>query len=614
MSTVSVALSQFTFYDPSLVRSILGRPRSRFIFLQALVNIILSYELLFGDHSLLAPVTQEILALGIWILTLPLLRLPRRVFKEPWFPTAMLVSDTVLTTVAIYLSGNASSHLYLTFFLLILVAASVRTLTMMLSLSLVLSAGYGLLLYQGILVEGTVSPGHFLGIPVLLIMAVFYGLTLETVVVERSQRMALAEKVSALRYEEAELRRSREALRQQITGLQTEREQLSQAVTAGKRREEKLTTRLEKAKKMEAVARLAGVVAQDFNVLLRIIGIQTAEVLKKVGQQEPVRRHAERILAAGDRAAILTGHLQRFSEHDSFLQEAVPLNATIQELERLLRSLLPQEVELRLVLDPSVRTVKADRGQLELIIMNLVVNARDAMPRGGCLTIRTKRGVNANSSVVGAKKAAQDFASLTVSDTGCGMSTEIEARLFEPFFTTKEHRGGCGLATVYGIVKRSGGLIEVKTQPGRGTLCEVQLPEVTTAKEALGARDERRREARNQTVLLVDDDEITRKLNAAALQRLDYEVLEARTPVEALLTAQRYTGSIHLVVSHAIMNDISGRELTDRLLLQHPGMKVIYMGGYSDDIFPNAVGEGTGFLKKPFTQKDLVSKVEEVLP
>ncbi len=614
MSTVSVALSQFTFYDPSLVRSILGRPRSRFIFLQALVNIILSYELLFGEGALLAPVTREILALGIWMLTLPMLRFPRRLFKEPWFATVLLVSDTVLATVAIYLSGNASSHLYLTFFLLILVAASVRTLTMMLSLSLVLSAGYGLLLYQGILVDETISPGHFLGIPVLLIMAVFYGLTLETVAAERSQRIALAERVSTLRYEEAELRRSREALREQITVLQTEREHLSHAVTSGKRREEKLTGRLEKAKKMEAVARLAGVVAQDFNVLLRIIGIQTAEVLKKVGQQEPVRRHAERILAAGDRAAVLTGHLQRFSEQDSFQQEAVPLNATVEELERLLLSLLPPEVKLRLALDPSVRTVKADRGQLELVIMNLVVNARDAMPRGGCLTIQTKRVVPAKNSVVGGKPTAQDFACLTVSDTGCGMSTEIEARLFEPFFTTKEHRGGCGLATVYGIVRRSGGLIEVKTQPGRGTLCEVHLPEVTTAKDVLGAREESRRESRNQTVLLVDDDEVTRKLNAAALQRLDYDVLEARTAVEALLMAQRYTGSIHLVVSHAIMNDISGRELTDRLLLQHPGMKVIYMGGYSDDVFPNAVGEGMGFLKKPFTQKDLVSKVSEVLP
>ncbi len=614
MSTVSVALSQFTLYDPSLVRSILGRPRSRFIFLQALVNIILSYELLFGENHLLAPVTREILALGLWILTLPMLRLPRRLFKEPWFPTAMLVSDTVLATVAIYLSGNASSHLYLTFFLLILVAASVRTLTMMLSLSLVLCAGYGLLLYQGILVEGTMSPGHFLGIPVLLIMAVFYGLTLETVVAERSQRISLAERVSELRYEEAELRKARDLLRQKVSGMKAELGNMTQAVAAGKRREEKLTSRLEKAKKMEAVARLAGVVAQDFNVLLRIIGIQTAEVLKKIGQQEPVRRHAERILAAGDRAAVLTGHLQRFSEQDSFQQEAVPLNATVEELERLLHSLLPPEVTLRLALDPSVRTVKADRGQLELVVMNLVVNARDAMPRGGCLTIQTKRVAAVQNTVVDGKKADQDFACLTVSDTGCGMSTEIEARLFEPFFTTKEHRGGYGLATVYGIVKRSGGLIEVKTQPGRGTLCEIHLPEVATAKDVLGAREESRRESRNQTVLLVDDDEITRKLNAAALQRLDYGVLEARTAVEALLMAQRYTGSIHLVVSHAIMNDISGHELTDRLLRQHPGMKVIYMGGYSDDVFPNAVGEGMGFLKKPFSQKDLLSKVAEVLP
>lgn len=614
MSTLSVSLSQFTFYDPSLVRSILRRPRSRFIFLQALVNIILSYELLFGQNAMLAPVTSEILALGLWVLTLPMLLLPTRLFAESWFATGLLLSDTVLATVAIYLPGHASSHLYLTFFLLILVAASVRTLTRMLSLSLVLCAGYGLLLYQGILVEETVSPGHFLGIPVLLIMAVFYGLTLETAAAERSQRISLAERVHALRYEEAELRQARDRLRQQVADIKGELGQMSQAVAAGRRREEKLERRLERAKKMEAVARLAGVVAQDFNVLLRSIGIQTGEVLKKVGQDEPVRRHAERILAAGDRAAVLTGHLQRFSEQDSFQPEAVLLNATLQEMERLLLGLLPKQVDLRLQLDPSAPPVKADRGQLELVVMNLVVNARDAMPQGGWVTIETKHVGAIKTLDPPSDRPEQDYVLLAVTDTGCGMTAEIEARLFEPFFTTKEHRGGCGLATVYGIVRRCQGLIEVKTQPGRGTICEVYLPAVTKSMKVVTLRERQRREARNQTVLLVDDDEISRKLNAAALQRLDYDVLEARTAVEALLVAQRYTGSIHVVVSHAIMHDISGRELTDRLLLQHPGMKVIYMGGYADDVFPGAVGEGTGFLQKPFNQRDLVRKVAEVLP
>lgn len=614
MSTLSVALSQFTFHDPSLVRSILGRPRSRFIFLQALVNIILSYELLFGQNALLAPVTRELLALGLWMLMMPMFLLPKRLFTEPRFATALLLSDTVLTTGAIYLSGNGSSHLYLTFFLLILVAASVRTLTMMLSLSLVLCAGYGLLLYQGILVEETISPGHFLGIPVLLIMAVFYGLTLETVAAERSQRISLAERVSTLRYEEAELRQARDLLRQQVAGMKADLGHMSQAVAAGRRREEKLERRLDRAKKMEAVARLAGVVAQDFNALLRVIGIQTSELLKKVGQQESVRRHAERILAAGDRAAVLTGHLQEFSEQDSFQQEAVPLDATLQEMERLLLSLLPKEIDLRLQLDHSAPAVKADRGQLELVVMNLVLNARDAMSGGGWVSIETKHVGAIKTLDSPAGRPEGEYVLLAVADTGCGMTAEIEARLFEPFFTTKEQRGGCGLATVYGIVRRCGGLIEVKTRPGRGTLCEVYLPAVTTAMKVLTRSERPRREARNQTVLLVDDDEISRRLNAAALQRVDYDVLEARSAVEALLMAQRYTGSIHLVVSHAIMHDISGRELTDRLLLQHPGMKVIYMGGYPDDVFPSAAGETMGFLKKPFTQKELVRKVGEVLP
>ncbi len=615
MSNAPCALEPALTSRPSRILSLLATPKTRLIFLQSLVSIILSYELLLSTMSLVSLEVGESLTLGLWLLTLGLCAVPARLFEGPWLVGTLLVFDTIFTATAIYLSGNATTPLYVAFFLLILVAASVRSLTLMLSLSLLLCAGYGALLYQGILVSGTLSVGHLLGIPVLLVMAVFYGLILETLAGEREKNVALVERVNALRWEEAQLLQSRQELELRVGQLKEHLGVATQEIQIGRLERQGLETRLQQAQKMEAVGRLAGVIGRDFNNLLRAIGGQSGELLKKLQPQDALRQHVHRILQAGDRAAVLTGQLQMFSHQHSFQLEALPLNLTVEELQRLLRGLLPKNVELRLMLDPAVGGVRADRGQLELAIMNLVVNARDAMPRGGQLTIETRKASHEEVVFCEAEGAqGGQYVAVAISDTGCGMTAETEARLFEPFFSTKEHASGIGLATVYGIIKQCGGHILVDSDPGRGTTCTVYLQTVgQSVSHSRGAPRPDQELQGTETVLLVDEEEVFRKLSFATLQRHDYQVLEARTPVEALLVAQRFTGPIHVMVSNAIMPDINGRELTDRLVIQHPALRSVYLGGYTDEIILRQRIKGTGFLQRPCSQRDLVHKVREVL-
>ena len=600
---------------PSWLLLILSKAKTRFIFLQVLVSIILSYELLLSPHGLITFEAQQAVAVGLWLLAISMVMLPTRVFQAPWFPGTLLVGDTILTVSTIYLSGNASSHLYVAFFLLILIGASVRNLTQMLSLSLLVCAGYGFLLYQGVLVTGALSVGYLLGIPVLLVMAVFYGLMLESLAEERAQKVTLLERVNALKWEEAQLLKTRQELESQIGALKRRLGSVTREAHSGKIKQKGLETRLQQAHKMEAVGRLAGVIARDFGRLLRVIGGHTGQLLQKINRQDPLRPHVERILIAGDRASVLTGQLQQMSHQESFRPEVLHLNQTVLDLEPMLCGLLHDNMALQAELDPAVGFVRADRGQLELVIMNLVVNARDAMPRGGQLTIETRKAeLHEVPQDHSESRHHEPFVVLAVSDTGCGMSVEIEARLFEPFVSTKEHATGTGLATVYGIVKQSGGYIEVESRRGQGTTCKVYLAAVQKTKQTPSTSDLAKYGPRGtETILLVEEDEVFRKLSLAALQRHEYHVLEARTPVEALLLAQKFAGPIHLMVSAAIMPDINGRELAERLVVQHPGLKVIYLGGYTDEVILNQRIHGTGFLQKPCTQKDLLEKVREVL-
>ena len=597
------------------VLTLLRKPKTRFIFLQALVSIILSYELLFSPEIIISFAAEQALAIGFWVLTFSLAFLKAPYFRARWFVGSIAVTDTVLAVTAIYLSGNANSHFFIAFFLLIFIAASVPKLKQILALSVLVSVGYSLAVYHVMAASGSVSFGHLMGIPVLLVMGLFYGITLESLAQERAEKITLLEQVQTLKFEETELWKTRAELQLQLEGLKREVASVNEDLRLARMRQEVLERRLGQSHRLEAVARLAAVMARDFNGLLRVIGLQAQQLLSRVGAQDPIRRHIERILAAGDRASVLTGNLIDFSRQEAEDLDNVPLNITVQQQRSMLRSLLPQDIELELVLDPSLHAVQADRGQLEMAIMNLVVNARDAMRGGGRLTIETRsaRQDECLTLPVG-DRDGRPFVVVSIRDTGCGMTEEVEARLFEPFFSTKEQGSGRGLSTVYGIVRRSGGFVEVKSRPGEGTSCNLYLP---AADDMIGFREPEEPAAygsgTSRTVLLVEEDEVFRNLALASLLRHDYLVLEAKTPVEALLLAQNYPGTIHLVVSNTLMHDITGRELVGQLSERHPRLRVVYLGGYPDHILFDEGLQGAGFLQKPCTQQDLVEKVDMVL-
>lgn len=592
-------------------------PRSRFVLLQTLVSIVLSYQLLFSHEVLLTSAVEARMILGLLLMVGALMVTPPRIIGASWFPGALVSADTLITTTIIYLAGNASSDLYLAYFLLLLIAASVHTLTHMLGLSIIVCIGYGVLLYEGVLETGMVSTGHLLGIPVLLVMAVFYGLAIETVFKEREQNIGLLQRIGSLKKEELALEEARDELEGRVGDLKTELAQVREELQAGVLERKGLEGQLRQAQKMEAIGRLAGVVVEHFQNLWSVIASHTEVLLTKLGQHDPLRQHAEEIFKAGDRVSAITGQLIVFSRTEDYQREVLQLNAIVAGLEQTLRGLLGPPIDLRVVLNPESGATQVDRGQLERAILHLVINAREAMPGGGTLTIETHHGVDAPSCSNQHDGAhAASFVMLTVRDTGRGMNANTQAHLFEPFFSTKDRdeRTGLGLATVYSIVKQCGGHIGVKSKPGQGTLFTICLPRVKLAAESQDEAEGSDLQAKGcETVLLVEEDEILRLLSLLTLLRHQYQALAACTAVEALVVAQRYTGPIHLLVTNVLMPDLSGRELSARSRHQHPGLKTLYMSGCMNDTILESLTQGTCFLQKPFTQGVLLRKIRAVL-
>jgi CheY-like chemotaxis protein len=333
-----------------------------------------------------------------------------------------------------------------------------------------------------------------------------------------------------------------------------------------------------------------------------------------------MRKDMEEIKKAADRASGLTRQLLAFSRRQFIAPKVLDLNALVSNMDGMLRRLIGEDiVELCTELDSSVGAVKADPGQVEQVIMNLVVNARDAMPKGGRLTIQTKNvtiGQGARLDAVGVEPGS--YVLLAVRDTGHGMDAETRSHLFEPFFTTKEKgKGtGLGLSTVYGIVKQSGGSISVESAPGRGTTFRIYLPrvekEVPVAAGGFEAIDPARG---RETILLVEDEPAVRGLVHETLRLHGYTVLEARHGIEALLTSTKYVGPIHLLLTDVVMPQMSGPEVAEKLLTVRPGIKVLYMSGYPDHpVFDQGgVNRETGFLAKPFSPHVLAQKVREIL-
>lgn len=381
----------------------------------------------------------------------------------------------------------------------------------------------------------------------------------------------------------------------------------------------RLEAQLQQAQKMEAVGRLAGGVAHDFNNVLTVIKAHSQLMLLDLRKGDPFREALEEIDKAADQAASLTRQLLAFSRRQVMEFRILDLNEVVRGMEKMLRRVLGEDIEFIAHYAEHLGSVKADPGQMEQVLMNLVVNARDAMPHGGKLTLETANvelDEEYAGSHVGGK--AGSYVMLSVADTGAGMSPEVKERIFEPFFTTKEKgRGtGLGLSTVYGIVKQSGGNIWVYSEEGKGTTFKVYLPRVEEAVEEVRKPEEIREIPRGrEVVLVVEDDETVRKLAVSILKRFGYRVLEAALPGEALLLCETRQERVDLVLTDVVMPQMSGKELVERMKRRHPEMKVLYMSGYTDNaiVHHGVLEAGLNFLQKPFTVEGLSKKVREVL-
>jgi two-component system, cell cycle sensor histidine kinase and response regulator CckA len=340
---------------------------------------------------------------------------------------------------------------------------------------------------------------------------------------------------------------------------------------------------------------------------------------RQLQPQDPLLPNLEEIKKAGDRAASLTRQLLAFSRKQVLQPRVLDLNSVVLDLEKMLRRLIGEDIALRTVLESKLGSVKVDPGQIEQIIMNLAVNARDAMPQGGNLTIETKNvclDYEYSAQHVGVSPGS--FVMLAVSDTGAGIDPQTKARIFEPFFTTKEvGKGtGLGLSTVYGIVKQSGGHIWVYSEVGLGTAFKIHFPRIGE-----GAQEYKRSTQPEEvlhgteTILLAEDEETVLKLACQVLRMYGYKVLDAANGGAAFLICERVTEPIHLLISDVVMPEMSGRELSERLSRLRPKMKVLYMSGYTDDaiVHQGVLDEGASFIQKPFAPDALARKVREIL-
>ena len=383
-----------------------------------------------------------------------------------------------------------------------------------------------------------------------------------------------------------------------------------------------LEEQFRQAQKLEGVGRLAGGVAHDFNNLLTVIIGITGDMLEKptADLSREARKNLGRILKAGERAAALTKQLLAFSRKQVVRPTVLSLNTIVANVESMLRRLIGEDIELRSILAADLGRVRADAGHLEQVLVNLAVNARDAMPTGGTLIIETANvELDGEYARAHASVTPGRYAMMAVSDTGGGMSPEVQARLFEPFFTTKElGRGtGLGLATVYGIVKQNGGNIWVYSELNKGATFKIYLPlvdePVVEAEPAGGAE---KVQMGGETVLLVEDDAAVRAVASQMLTCHGYTVLEACSAEEALRVAAGHAGPIHLVLTDVVMPGMNGRMLARRLAADlHLNVKVLYMAGYTDDVIVHhgVLEAGIRLLEKPFTLKTMAQLVREAL-
>lgn len=372
------------------------------------------------------------------------------------------------------------------------------------------------------------------------------------------------------------------------------------------------------AEKIEAVGRLVGGIAHDFANLLTLISGYTEIVLNRMHPVEPLRAEIDEIRKAANRGSRLTAQLLGFTRGQPVQPRVLDLNALVFDMEKMLRPIIGEHIEVNTRLTPELGRIFADSGQMEQVIMNLVLNARDAMPAGGMLTIETADVTLDDEAARAHALAPGPYVQMSLTDTGQGMDAETMSRLFQPFFTTKEKgKGtGLGLSTVYGIVKQNHGDVWARSTPGRGTTFTICLPRVEAAAEpGESAAPRRAAPAGTETILLVEDEDGVRRLLKHVLSRQGYTVLEAPDGPEALACLAAHDGPLDLLLTDIVMPGMDGAELAARVLQTRPGVKVMYMSGYTDDVLmrTGALQAGTSFIRKPLKPETLIARIREVL-
>ena len=386
-----------------------------------------------------------------------------------------------------------------------------------------------------------------------------------------------------------------------------------------KAEKEKLEAQLFQAQKMESVGRLAGGVAHDFNNMLGVIIGRAEMALEQDVPNEKLQRNLQEILKAGLRSADLTRQLLAFARKQTVVPKVLDLNETISGMLKMLRRLIGEDIDLLWVPALDLWKVKIDPSQVDQILANLVVNARDAIPGVGAITLRTDNVVLDDSDGVEIPEFIPgEYVLLTIIDTGAGMSREVRENIFEPFFTTKElGKGtGLGLSTVYGIVKQNDGFIFVASEPGNGTTFKIYLPRFETETEQVPIEETSdKRPTGTETILVVEDDEAILNLSKMILENLGYTVLAAKTPVQAIHLAEDHPGELHLLITDVVMPEMNGRELARQLIAIRPNLKSLYMSGYTADIITHRgiLDAGVNFIQKPFCSYDLAARVRQVL-
>ena len=381
---------------------------------------------------------------------------------------------------------------------------------------------------------------------------------------------------------------------------------------------ESLEVQLRHALKMEAIGRLAGGVAHDFNNILTGITGYSELVLSSLGPEHPLHAEVEEIRKASERAAELTSQLLSFARKQIIDPRVIQPNEILSRSEKMLRRLIGEDVDLVFKPGENLRNIRSDPGQIDQILVNLAVNARDAMPDGGRLTIETANVTLENEpNPVQDKPTSGEFVMIAISDDGAGMDAATRERIFEPFFSTKAtgEGTGLGLSTVYGIVKQNGGFLNVYSEPGRGTTFKIYLTPATEDPDPSQREYSTDVPDGTETVLLVEDDGVVRELARRILSSHGYTVLEAGEGNEAGLLSRRYSGTIHLLLTDVVMPDVNGRELFERLKAERPGLTALFMSGYTENVIAHhgVLDRGTHFIQKPFTVKSLARSVRDVL-